>query len=627
MKVSVVVPVFNEAANLEDFLRRLLAVLDRRGEPYEVILVDDGSRDRSLEILKSWAERRADRVRALELSRNFGQHQAILAGFRDVTGDAVVTLDADLQNPPEEIPKLLEKFEEGFDVVGGVRRQRQDSWPRRLASALVNRMTVAITRMRLTDFGCMLRAYSRDVVDEINRCDEASTFIPALAQSFARRPTEIEVAHAPRGGGESAYSFYRLIRLNFDLMTGFSSVPIQLFGLLGSVVALGGIAFGVFLFVRRLIVGAEVEGVFTLFAILFTLLGIAMAGLGIVGEYVGRIYEQVRGRPRFSVRRAYGLGAEVESRESRSTTRISSMTRIAVFGYSDTGHACLKSLLERGEDVVLVATHADDPEEPRWFDSVADLARSHGIEPLDRGGRPRPGRAGEGPGRATRASLLLLLSRHPAAGDPGSAAPGGLQHPRLAPSRVPGARSGQLGRAARGEDDRSDAARDDREARRGGHRGPGGGPDRPRRHGDRGAEARHRGGREDPGAASGGFEERQGAAPPAEGIGRHDVRPARPRGRAIEWNRTAEDVHNLVRAVTHPYPGAFTDIFGGKTFLWKTRLPHLGAHDNFPGQIRTERGRLYVACEDDRYVEILRIQREGEEEMDAAAFISRMRAK
>lgn len=309
MKVSVVVPVYNEEANLEPFLRRTLAVMDSLGGPYEVILVDDGSRDRSLEILKSWAGARGDVIRVLELSRNFGQHPAILAGFHDVTGDVIVTLDADLQNPPEEIPRLLGKFQEGYDVVGGVRAHRQDSWPRRLASAIVNRVTVAITRMKLTDFGCMLRAYSRDVVDEINRSNEASTFIPALGQSLARRPVEVEVAHAPRAGGESAYSFYRLLRLNFDLMTGFSSVPIQVFGMLGTVVAAGGIAFGLFLFVRRLIVGSEVEGVFTLFAILFTLLGIAMAGLGIVGEYVGRIYEQVRGRPRFSVRRAYGLRA------------------------------------------------------------------------------------------------------------------------------------------------------------------------------------------------------------------------------------------------------------------------------------------------------------------------------
>jgi undecaprenyl-phosphate 4-deoxy-4-formamido-L-arabinose transferase len=314
MKVSIVVPVFNEEANLEEFLRRVTAVLDASGRPYEIILVDDGSRDRSLEILKAWAVRRPDVLRVLELSRNFGQHPAILAGFRDVTGDVVVTLDADLQNPPEEIPKLLAKFEQGYDVVGGVRQQRRDSVARRLASVIVNRVTASITRMKLTDFGCMLRAYSRDVVEEINRCDEASTFIPALAQTFARKPTELEVAHAPRTGGESAYSFYRLLRLNFDLMTGFSSVPIQVFGMLGTAVALGGIGFGLFLFVRRLIVGAEVEGVFTLFAILFTLLGIAMAGLGIVGEYVGRIYEQVRGRPRFSVRRAYGLRADSPTR-------------------------------------------------------------------------------------------------------------------------------------------------------------------------------------------------------------------------------------------------------------------------------------------------------------------------
>ncbi len=314
MKVSVVVPVFNEEANLEEFLRRVTAVLDASGRAYEIILIDDGSRDRSLEILKAWAIRRPDILRVLELSRNFGQHPAILAGFRDVTGDVVVTLDADLQNPPEEIPKLLAKFEQGYDVVGGVRQQRRDSVARRLASVVVNRVTASITRMKLTDFGCMLRAYSRDVVEEINRCDEASTFIPALAQTFARKPTEVEVAHAPRTGGESAYSFYRLLRLNFDLMTGFSSVPIQVFGMLGTAVALGGIGFGLFLFVRRLIVGAEVEGVFTLFAILFTLLGIAMAGLGIVGEYVGRIYEQVRGRPRFSVRRAYGLRADSPAR-------------------------------------------------------------------------------------------------------------------------------------------------------------------------------------------------------------------------------------------------------------------------------------------------------------------------
>jgi undecaprenyl-phosphate 4-deoxy-4-formamido-L-arabinose transferase len=306
MKISVVVPVYNEEGNLPELVTRLTDVLEGTGRPYEMVFVDDGSRDRSLEILQAAARERPGRMRVLELARNFGQHQAILAAFENVTGDIVVTLDADLQNPPEEIPKLLAKFDDGYDVVGGVRQARQDSFLRKAASRLVNRVTTFITRMRLTDFGCMLRAYSREVVEEINRCDEASTFIPALAQSFARRPTEIPVGHAARRHGASNYSLYRLIRLNFDLMTGFSLVPLQVFGLFGTVVAFGGIAFGLFLFLRRLVVGAEVEGVFTLFAILFTLLGIAMAGLGLVGEYVGRIYLQVRGRPRFRVRRVYG---------------------------------------------------------------------------------------------------------------------------------------------------------------------------------------------------------------------------------------------------------------------------------------------------------------------------------
>ena len=304
-EVSVVIPVYNEQENLPALLPRLLPVLDGTQRPYEVIFVDDGSRDRSLAILKGFAET-YPAVRVLELSRNFGQHPAILAAFQRARGKVVVTLDADLQNPPEEIPKLLARIDEGYDVVGGIRRQRRDSWFRRAASRLVNRVTGVITGMHLTDYGCMLRAYARDVVNEINACEENATFIPALAQSFSRRPTEVEVAHAERSAGASKYSLYRLVRLNFDLMTGFSVVPLQIFTLFGFVVAAGGVGFGIFLLIRRLIVGAEVEGVFTLFAILFTVVGVLLAGLGVVGEYIGRIYQEVRRRPRFSVRREYG---------------------------------------------------------------------------------------------------------------------------------------------------------------------------------------------------------------------------------------------------------------------------------------------------------------------------------
>ena len=161
--------------------------------------------------------------------------------------------------------------------------------------------------MQMRDYGCMLRAYHRYVIDNINRCRESTTFIPALAQTFASNPSEIEVGHAERSMGESKYSFYSLIRLNFDLMTGFSVVPLQLFALFGIITSVLSVAFAIFLLVRRFIVGAEVEGVFTLFAILFFFIGIIILGIGIVGEYVGRIYQEVRKRPRFVVRRTYGF--------------------------------------------------------------------------------------------------------------------------------------------------------------------------------------------------------------------------------------------------------------------------------------------------------------------------------
>ncbi len=307
-KLSVVIPVYNEEENLDELLERLVRVLDELDRDYEAILVDDGSRDGSIGILRDSASKAGGKIRIVELSRNFGQHQAVLAGFEQVTGDGVVTLDADLQNPPEEIPKIVALLDEGYDAVGGVRKNRHDSLFRRLASKLVNRMTGAITGMRLSDYGCMLRGYSREIVDLINRCGESATFIPALAQSFARRSTEVEVEHAARKRGESRYSFYRLIRLNFDLMTGFSVVPLQIFTLFGFLTALGGVSFGFYLLIRRylLLRASEAEGVFTLFALAFVVLGVCMAGIGVVGEYVGRIYVEVRRRPRFLVRQVYG---------------------------------------------------------------------------------------------------------------------------------------------------------------------------------------------------------------------------------------------------------------------------------------------------------------------------------
>ena len=304
--VTVVVPVYNEEKSLDPLMDRLYPVLANMGKAFEIIFTNDGSRDGSLGILQSYVSRFKG-VKVVEFNGNFGQHMAILAAFERSTGEIVVTLDADLQNPPEEIPRLVAEIEKGHDVVGTIREKRQDPMFRRVASRIVNITTNKMTGMQMSDYGCMLRAYHRNIVNNINQCGESTTFIPALAQTFSSNPTEIMVGHAERTLGESKYSFYRLIRLNFDLMTGFSVVPLQLFALLGIVTAFLSVAFAVLLFVRRFMIGAEVEGVFTLFAILFFFIGIIIFGIGIVGEYVGRIYQEVRKRPRFVVRKTYGF--------------------------------------------------------------------------------------------------------------------------------------------------------------------------------------------------------------------------------------------------------------------------------------------------------------------------------
>jgi undecaprenyl-phosphate 4-deoxy-4-formamido-L-arabinose transferase len=303
--LSIVVPVYNEQENLADLHRRITEAIAPLGRSYEIVLVDDGSRDRSLLKLRTIQGEDPGHVRVVELLRNFGQHAAVFAGFSRSRGEIVVTLDADLQNPPEEIPVLLRKIEEGFDVVGGFRREREDSWFRRAASRIVNRLTARATGVKLRDYGCMLRAYRRPIVEAMVETSEISTFIPALANTFARDVAEVEVAHAPRQHGRSKYSMRRLLRLNFDLMTGFSTLPLQFISWSGALLAIVGFGFGLYLLVRRILHGPEVEGVFTLFALLFAFLGVQLFCLGMMGEYVGRIYSEVRHRPRFLIRRVY----------------------------------------------------------------------------------------------------------------------------------------------------------------------------------------------------------------------------------------------------------------------------------------------------------------------------------
>lgn len=299
--LSVVIPVYNEEAVLPALFARLYPALDALGVRYEVVFVNDGSRDQSARLLSEQFHQRPDVTRVVLFNGNFGQHRAILAGFEYSRGERVVTLDADLQNPPEDIGALLVQMDAGHDYVGSIRRQRNDSWWRHVASRAMNRLRERITRIKMTDQGCMMRAYSRRIIDTINQCNEMNTFIPALAYQFAQNPTEIVVGHEERQAGESKYSLYSLIRLNFDLMTGFSLVPLQLFSMVGIIVSLLSGLLVVYMGGRRLLLGPEEGGLFTLFAIAFLLIGIALFGIGLLGEYIGRIYQEVRQRPRYVV--------------------------------------------------------------------------------------------------------------------------------------------------------------------------------------------------------------------------------------------------------------------------------------------------------------------------------------
>jgi undecaprenyl-phosphate 4-deoxy-4-formamido-L-arabinose transferase len=307
--LSIVVPVFNEEENLPDLLPRLAASLGAIGKSYEVVLVNDGSRDRSLELLREAAAGDPHLV-VIDFNRNYGQHSAVFAGFEEARGEIIVTIDADLQNPPEEIGKLVAKMEEGYDVVGSVRVQRQDSLFRRLASRLVNRVTSMATGVHLSDYGCMLRAYRRNVVKTLCQSKEISTFIPVLADMFAGRVTEVPVAHAERLRGESKYSLWKLVRLQFDLMTSFSLWPLRSTLAIGVTMATASMMVALVLIVGRIIEGHEwaVSGVFTLFAVLFFFIGVLLFAIGLLGEYVGRIYMEVRHRPRYVVRQVFRSG-------------------------------------------------------------------------------------------------------------------------------------------------------------------------------------------------------------------------------------------------------------------------------------------------------------------------------
>ncbi len=297
--LSALIPVYNEEENLARLGEEVSGALSGIGKPYEVILVDDGSVDGSFDELMKLVKKYPG-FKVVRFARNAGQTAAMLAGIQHASGELIVCLDADMQNDARDVPKLIAKLNEGYDCVSGWRKSRQDRFlDRKLPSMIANGFISTVTGVKLHDYGCMLRGYSREVVDAMLLCKERHSFIPALANSFAKRITEVPVAHAERAAGDSKYGFWKLINLQFDLLTSFSLLPLQMLSVLGVLVSALGMGFGVYLLGYRVLhPDRTVEGVFTLFAILFIFIGAQFLAFGLLGEYIGRIYVEVRDRPR-----------------------------------------------------------------------------------------------------------------------------------------------------------------------------------------------------------------------------------------------------------------------------------------------------------------------------------------
>jgi len=329
VRISVVVPMYEEERNVDALMTRLTAVCATLSDPWEIVCVNDGSRDRTAELVRAW-QLRWPQVVLVDFSRNFGQHAAVTAGFAYARGEWIVTLDADLQNPPEEVPHIVAELAKGHDLVNTVRQQRQDTWFRRWASGVTNRAVRSMSGIRLSDFGCMLRGYSREVAHAIVEAREYKTFIPALATFFARYPTEIPVAHAPRAAGESKYPFFKLLSLQLDLVTSFSVYPLRLLFRVGMTFAASGIGLGILIIIMRLIRGDSWanQGTLTLLGALFIFCGVQFLAFGLLGEYIGRIFQQVRLREHYLVRSVERPGA-TESAASALRSITSRHRRVA----------------------------------------------------------------------------------------------------------------------------------------------------------------------------------------------------------------------------------------------------------------------------------------------------------
>jgi len=310
--ISLILPIYNEVESIPHLLEELTPVLESTGKSYEIICVDDGSTDGSFAELKK-LRAQDERVRVVRFRRNFGQTAAFSAGFDYALGDLVITMDADLQNDPADIPKLLDKLDEGYDIISGwrVNRWREGFWQiltRKLPSRMANWLISSITGVHLHDYGCALKVYRKEVVKNINLYGDLHRFIPAIASYYGVTVAEVPVNYRSRQYGTSKYGMGRIVRVILDLLAvrfllSYSTRPIQIFGSLGLLSLFVGIIIGIYLsFMKYVYNEALAERPLLMLAMLLMMVGVQLITMGLLGEMMARTYHESQGKPIYSVR-------------------------------------------------------------------------------------------------------------------------------------------------------------------------------------------------------------------------------------------------------------------------------------------------------------------------------------
>ena len=316
--LSLVIPVFNEQENLEQLYKEITVSCKKLNKSYEVIFIDDGSTDDSLNVLVRM-QKRDPRIRVIRLRKNFGQTAALSAGFDHSHGDIIITLDADLQNDPEDFALLIDKIEEGYDLVSGWRKKRKDKFlTRRIPSMTANWIISMITRVKLHDYGCTLKAFRREVVKNINLYGEMHRFIPAIASNIGITIAEVEVNHRPRRHGKSKYTLMRFTKVVLDLLTvkfmlSYATRPLQIFGIFGLVSGMAGGVIGIILSYQRLVLKQGIaDRPLLLLAVLLMVVGFQFITLGLLAEILVRAYHESIGKRIYYIRDIYESDSDTD---------------------------------------------------------------------------------------------------------------------------------------------------------------------------------------------------------------------------------------------------------------------------------------------------------------------------